>query len=166
MHHARALHPDEAELYAVLRREMLEDSPWAFCSSPGFDRGSDPAQLREQLVKPDNAIIAVGTDDGLLAAAGVHREAPPKRHHIAAIWGVYVTPSSRGQGLGRMVVSGAVEIARSWPGIEAVILTVSENAPEARQLYESLGFIPWGFEPDALRVDGRSYAETHMRLPV
>jgi RimJ/RimL family protein N-acetyltransferase len=64
------------------------------------------------------------------------------------------------------VVSAAIETARTWPRIEAVILTVSENAPAARALYESLGFIPWGFEPDALRVDGRSYAETHMRLPI
>lgn len=163
---ARALTPDAAEAFAELRREMLADAPWAFCSSPGHDRGSDPAMVRAQLIRPDNAILAVQDAGRVIAAAGLHREEPPKRHHIATIWGVYVTPGARGRGLGRSVVSAAIETARTWPRIEAVILTVSENAPAARALYESLGFIPWGFEPDALRVDGRSYAETHMRLPI
>ena len=163
---ARALTPDDAESYVALRREMLADAPWAFYASPGHDRGSDPAQVRASLEKPDHAILAVEERGELLAVAGVHREETPKRRHVATLWSVYVTPSARGRGLGRMVVSAAVETARRWPGIEVVVLTVSENAPAAQALYESLGFVAWGVEPNALRVDGRSYAETNMRLPV
>jgi len=163
---ARAIQPEDADQFAELRREALLNAPWAFYSSPGHDHGSDPAQVRAQLSLPDTAIFGVQGDGRLVACAGVHRERTPKRAHIATIWGVYVTPHARGRGLGRVVVSAAVESARAWHGISTVMLTVSESAPEARSLYESLGFAAWGFEPDALRVDGRSYGETHMRMPV
>lgn len=124
----------------------------------------------------------------LLAVAAVLREAPIKRRHIAKIWGVYVTPSARGRGLAKRVVQGAIEAARSWGDanagggqvgtrgvggmggavvrVEQVQLSVSETAPVARAVYESLGFVTWGIEPDALRVgdEGRGAAERHMVL--
>lgn len=124
----------------------------------------------------------------LVAVAAVLREAPIKRRHIAKIWGVYVTPSARGRGLAKRVVQGAIEAARSWGDanagggqvgtrgvgemggagvrVEQVQLSVSETAPVARAVYESLGFVTWGIEPDALRVVGdvRGAAERHMVL--
>lgn len=120
----------------------------------------------------------------LLAVAAVLREAPIKRRHIAKIWGVYVTPSARGRGLAKLVVQGAIDAARAWGEgdaqaggkqsvgngggvrVEQVQLSVSETAPVARAVYESLGFVTWGIEPDALRVggDGRGEAERHMVL--
>jgi L-amino acid N-acyltransferase YncA len=41
---------------------------------------------------------------------------------------------------------------------------VSENAPEAQRLYESLGFQQWGREPEATQHEGRRYDEIHMTL--
>lgn len=159
----RALSPEQAEMYVELRRQMLLDAPWAFVSSPGQDRGGDIELVRSGLTRPDYAIFVAVEQGRLLAAAGLRRDEPIKRAHLAWLWGVYVTPSARGRGLGRAVVSAAVKAAQDWPGVAAVHLTVSERATEARRLYESLGFVAWGVEPDALRVDGRSYAEAYMR---
>jgi RimJ/RimL family protein N-acetyltransferase len=165
---ARPLTPDEAHLYVAIRREMLADSPWAFGSSPSQDRRCDPDSLRASLAEPEYAILAAFTappaEPALLAVAGVIRDPALKRRHIAGIFGVYVTPTARGRGLGRDVVSAAIATARTWPGVEQVQLSVSNNAPAARALYDSLGFIPWGVEPDCLRIDGRSYSEVHMSL--
>lgn len=169
MPHPRPLIPDDAEAYSALRREMLLDSPWAFGASPEDDRPVEA--VRRGLTEPCNSILAViGENDGeagrLLAAAGVRREEKRKRRHIAYIWGVYVTPSARGRGLGRLVVGAAIDTARGWEGVSAVQLAVSENAPAARRVYESLGFRRWGYEPDALRIDGRPFGEIHMHLPL
>jgi GNAT superfamily N-acetyltransferase len=159
----RALLPAEAAAYAALRREMLAASPWSFVSGPDDDPRVHEGGAREMLEKPEHRVIGAFDEAGLVAVAGVLREPRAKRRHLALVWGVYVTARARGRGVGRAVVSGAVETARSW-GVDAVWLSVSENAPGARRLYESLGFVAWGVEPDALRTGGKSYAEVHMRL--
>lgn len=166
------LAPADADRYVVLRREMLIDTPHAFGSSPEDDRFRTTDQALASLADPHNAIFAVqasGQGSGLVAAAGVIRETRAKRRHIASIWGVYVAPMARGRGLGRAVVRAAVSHARTWEGVSAVQLCVSEGASPhqrspARRLYDSLGFLEWGREPEALRVDGRGYAEIHMSL--
>lgn len=166
----RRLDPDDTEMFAVFRREMLLNSPWAFGSSPEDDRFRDLEALRAGLASGDTTIFAArDAENGrILATAGLVRDSKIKRSHIAMIWGVYVTPAARGRGLGRSVVSAAIDAARQWnqPPIAMIVLTVSQNAPEARRLYESLGFIAWGVEPDALRVAGVSYSETYMHLRI
>ncbi|MGH7243870.1 MAG: GNAT family N-acetyltransferase [Phycisphaerales bacterium] len=150
--------------YVALRREMLADSPWSFLASPEQDRGCDVEKVRASLGRVDAAIIGVRENGILLAVAGATREEALKRRHIAVIWGVYVTPVARGRGLARAVVARAIEVARQWPGIGAIQLAVNANAPKARKLYESLGFKEWGYEPDAVRIDGTSYGEHHMAI--
>jgi RimJ/RimL family protein N-acetyltransferase len=77
---------------------------------------------------------------------------------------VFVEPAYRGNGLGRAVVTAAIDLARSWPGVDYVDLGASERAPEAQCLYENLGFRAWGREPEATEIGGRRYDEIHMTL--
>lgn len=167
---ARSLTPDDAAAYVALRREMLLDAPWAFLADPDTDRGSDVEGVRASLARSDYGIAGVFDDGGrLVAAAGVVRESMRKRRHVAVVWGVYASPSARGRGAGRAVVSHALTIARHFaPPVTWAQLSVSARSPEAQALYASLGFVAWGREPDALRVDeaeGEAGAdEVHMAL--
>lgn len=174
------LTPANAARYARLRLRMLTAAPWAFAASPEDDVALSLTRLTELLAEEQNAIFAIEAADALsekpsdalespdrpelIAAAGVFRMKNPKFAHRAKIWGVFVEPAYRGKGLGRAVVSAAVELARTWPGVDYIDLGVSENAPEARRLYESLGFEVWGREPEATDVAGRRYDELHMTL--
>ncbi len=165
----RLLTPADAHAYAAIRRESLIDSPWAFGRSPTDDPGSDPEIVAARLHDPEN--LTVGSFDdasprALLAIASIFRSPIHKARHRATIVAVYVTPSARGRGLGRAVVQGCIDAARSWLGVEVVGLAVSENAPAALKLYTSLGFIVWGREPDALRTGGCSYDEFYLQLRI
>ncbi len=160
----RRLTGDDVAAYITLRAEMLLDAPWAFLASPGQDRGSDPQGMQASLARSDFAVVGAFDGDHLVGAAGVVRESAIKRRHIATIWGVYVTPAARGMSIGRGVVAGAIAVARAWDGIHGLRLSVSERSVEARRVYESLGFIAWGTEPDAVRIDGEPHAEIHMAL--
>ncbi|MCC6426486.1 MAG: GNAT family N-acetyltransferase [Phycisphaerales bacterium] len=122
--------------------------------------------LRVSMARPESAIAAVVEGDRVLAAAGVVREQKVKRRHVAMIWGVYVTPSARSRGLGRAVMLAGIEAARGWGGVGTIELSVSESSPAAQRLYDSVGFVAWGREPEALRVDGRSFAEIHMQMGI
>jgi len=143
---------------------MLEDAPWAFSADPESDSASDAARVAEQLAKEDDAILGVDDGKDLVAVLGVARRRGAKFAHRALVWSVFVEPAHRGRGLGAALLSRAIELARTWPGIEFVDLAVSEGSPAARHLYERFGFVVWGREPEATEVGGRRYDEHHMTL--
>ncbi len=164
----RRIVPDDYEDYVALRREMLLDTPWAFGASPGMDVGSDVGQLAERLGQPQNVVLGAFSTDGLLSVAGLVRGNRPKTRHRADVWGVYTRPTARRRGLSRAVLEEAIALARSWSTADDPVvrigLSVSSHSPAARRLYESLGFVVWGTEPDALRVDGELFDEIHLAL--
>lgn len=147
---------------------MLNESPWAFGSSPSEDRGLDPAGVQRSLAEEGYALVGVldrsEVRARLLAVAGIRREDRLKRRHAATMFSVYTTPSARGRGFGRLVVAEGVRVAREWPGVRQVELCVSARAAAALSLYGSLGFRAWGVQPAALTVDGEEIDETHMTL--
>ena len=49
-------------------------------------------------------------------------------------------------------------------GIQHVLLSVATTQNAARRLYASADFQAFGFEPQALQVDGRFIDEEHMLL--
>lgn len=164
---AHLLTPDRAEAYARLRSAMLVDVPHAFGSSPGEGKGERADEVVKYLSDPNNAIAVVDHPEAegeFAAAAGIMRVPNAKMRHRAGIWGVYCVPELRGHGLGRAVLLRVVEQARAWDGVETIGLSVSARSPEAIGLYESLGFVRWGTEPDAMRIDGESFDEVFLTL--
>lgn len=174
------LKPSDAERYARLRLRMLIAMPWAFDASPQDDKALDRTWLAGMLAEEHSAIFAIqapgppGLDwvglkeasdaPELIAAASITRAKQPQFAHRARIWGVFVEPPQRGKGMGRALLGAAIELAQSWEGVDFVDLSVSENAPEAQRLYESLGFEQWGREPEATEYEGRRYDEIYMTL--
>jgi RimJ/RimL family protein N-acetyltransferase len=170
----------DAADFVELRLRMLEEAPWAFAASPANDRASDPEHLSHALSKEAFAIFAVEAEvrrtraaaaretapfrRRLAAAAGLFRQETEKFVHRARLWGVFVEPAYRGRGLGRIVVAAAIDLARTWEGVDYIDLGVSENSTAALRLYESLGFRQWGREPETLQHDGRRYDEIYMSL--
>jgi ribosomal protein S18 acetylase RimI-like enzyme len=159
----RQLALPDLEDYIRLRREALAQEPLAFGSSPADDRAESASVLREILASRDEAIFGAFVPH-LVGAAGIYRESGEKSRHKVNIWGVYVTPAHRRRGIGRALVEAALTFARSLEGARQVQLCVTEHAKGARTLYQQLGFLTWGIEPDALRVGEMSVAEHHMVL--
>ncbi|MEQ9206276.1 MAG: GNAT family protein [Phycisphaerales bacterium] len=163
----RVMTRDDVEHYAAIRREMLQDSPWSFVSSPEDDVASSAEAVLAWFGEDDSEVVLVEDPDDasrIVSVVGVRRERKAKYRHRATIWGVYTTPRMRGRGLARLAMNRAMEIARSWDGVDVLQLGVSSNAPAAKGLYESMGFVEWGVEPDCVRVDGAAYDEHHMSM--
>jgi RimJ/RimL family protein N-acetyltransferase len=159
----RRLTEVDVPAYLALRREMLADAPWAFASSPEDDHALAPDNLARAVASADQAIVGAFGDAGaLVGAAGLYRDPHRKMAHRARIWGVYITPSARGRGLGASLMTATLDVARPWPGVTSAGLSVSERAVAAIRLYQRLGFRQWGLEPGALVWEGRAYDEIHM----
>ena len=160
----RALHDGDADAYVALRREALGDAPLAFAASAADDVASSAEAVREQLRRAPDAVILGAFQPDLIGAVGVFRDRHLKASHKVHVWGMYVMPSHRRQGIATELLRAALDHARTLPGAEWVHLSVSDAAPEARRLYEREGFTVWGTEPDALRHDCQTVVEHHMAL--
>jgi GNAT superfamily N-acetyltransferase len=158
----------DADAFVGLRREALLDSPLSFTSSPEDARSIDAEGFRAQVRGAPQSVVLgafADADEGdLVAMVGIHRDPHAKVAHKAHVWGMYVTPAWRGRGLGRQLLDAAIEHARTLDGVAWIMLGVAREAPAARSLYESAGFVAWGEEADAVRHQGAVTSVVHMAL--
>jgi ribosomal protein S18 acetylase RimI-like enzyme len=160
----RPLAPSDAPVYRTLRLRALREHAQAFTSDHDEDEKL-PLSASEKRLQPGDGKRFWGAFDGaaLRGMVGLEREARSKTRHKAKVVGMYVAPEVAGQGVGRALLDRLVAEARA-SGVELLVLTVTDGNQAATTLYERAGFHSFGVEPDAIRVDGRSFGKRHMVL--
>jgi ribosomal protein S18 acetylase RimI-like enzyme len=156
----RRLGAADAAAYRALRLAGLAESPEAFGSDVATESAAPVETFAERLA--GGYVAGAFADGQLVAVAGFRPLEREKTRHRGDLWGVYVAPEARGAGLGRRVVEYALAHARGR--VEQVHLAVTAGNAAAVALYEHLGFVRYGTEPRALRVNGRDLDEHLMVL--
>lgn len=161
----RRLTPGDAASFQSLRLNALIEAPASFASSYEEEKDLDLAIIEARLaVAPEHGVFGALAGEELVGVVGLLRETKRKRSHKAFAWGMYVVPGQRASGIGRMLMQEAIDLARAMPGVSQVNLAVTASNERAIRLYRSLGFEPFGQEPNALLADGRLHDELHMCL--
>lgn len=80
--------------------------------------------------------------DGAIAGYGILSIAAGEAH----ILNLCIGPAWRGQGLGRRLLMRLIDVIR-WSGAERVFLEVRPSNPNAKTLYETIGFTEIGRRP-------------------
>jgi RimJ/RimL family protein N-acetyltransferase len=159
----RALGATDVEAYRDLRLTALASSPEAFGSSHEEEAQLSLDNFRARLAAagPD-VIFGAFAQDLLVGMAGFVAMRQLKKQHRGVLWGVFLQPRWRGRGLGDRLVARVVEHAAEHVQIlQASVVTANQKA---RQIYARLGFVPYGIERQALRIDGRFYDEELLAL--
>jgi ribosomal protein S18 acetylase RimI-like enzyme len=120
--------------------------------------------IEARIQRTDTQIVFgafIGTK--LVGIAGLRREPLEQVKHKAALWGVFISPDRRREGLARTLFSRVLSFARD-AGVLQIHLCVNTENVRARSLYRSLGFESFGVEPRAMRVGDRFFDEEHMVL--
>lgn len=154
---------------ALLRLQATLDRESRFMLLEPEERATDPRELRERLTKrrrhpgadPSYTFVAA---DGDLLAGYVDVTVPPyvrarRTGHIV----MGVRSAYAGQGLGRALITAAVEHARARD-MRRLELTVMTHNRTALNLYVSCGFLVEGLRRASVRVEGKEVEEYYMGL--
>jgi ribosomal protein S18 acetylase RimI-like enzyme len=90
----------------------------------------------------------------------------PKMRHKGHVWGMYVAPEARGQGLGRLILDAIIQRASVLPDLEEIVLAVTVSNDAARAIYIRAGFVPYCVDPRLLKINGRYYDVEWLALRV
>jgi RimJ/RimL family protein N-acetyltransferase len=164
----RRLAASDAEAMYRLRLHALESEPQSFRESHEELRKVSVADYAERLgsATDDNFVLGAFEGPELIGMVGFYREHTLKCRHKGWIWGMFVDQPHRGKGIGRTLLTAALERARQLPQLTQIRLTVSVTQDAARKLYASSGFRLFAVEPQAMQVNGAFVDEEHMFLPL
>jgi RimJ/RimL family protein N-acetyltransferase len=154
----------DAAAFKGLRIVAMQESPRSFSSSVLEEEECSVESIQTMLSSSRRFQVGVFDNSRLVAIAGLVHQTRLKTQHKADIFGVYVLPEFRGQGWSRRMMQTIIEHAKQQAGLEVLLLTVTEGNITAHRLYSSLGFLEYGIEPDAMRVDGQPIGEILMQL--
>jgi len=152
---------DRWQEYRELRLKALMDNPLAFDSSPKEEGQLSDEEWKEKLHEPNDFKVFVEDNGRLVAKMEVEWNMREKVRHIAEVYGVYIDPTYRGQGLGKMLMDEIERLAKDH-GIEKLWLDVVVTQEPAKKLYRKLGFREIGRTEKSIKVDGKYYDKLLM----
>ncbi len=106
------------------------------------------AQRRfEDVINDPNCDVLAAVDGEKVIACGMvfYIHVPVRGRSFALIEGLVVDENTRGQGIGTLMLTEFVNLARKRDCYK-VIFTSGFDRQEAHALYEKLGFKKWGYE--------------------
>jgi ribosomal protein S18 acetylase RimI-like enzyme len=156
----RRLRSDDAASFRAIRLEALKANPELLRSTFELEDKLDVAWFAGRL--EDAHIVGAFRDGELVGTAGFSIQQGPPNAHKGRVFGMYVRPSSRNLGVGRLLLSAVLDVARE--NVELIQLSVVRENRPARRLYESVGFLEFGVETKASKYDDQCYDEALMAL--
>ncbi len=161
----RRLTSEDAVSYRALRLRSLQENPEAFLVTYDSEV-SKPIEEIQHKLQPSSNRFTLGCFDKqeLVGMVTFVREQHLKTIHKGNIYAMYVSPSCRGQNIGKALMKELVQRASTLEGLEQIGLTVISENRAAKQLYISLGFTVCGLEKNALKYEGQYWDEERMVL--
>lgn len=162
----RVLSEADAKSYQALRLRALQTDPDSFGSTYEREVHFTIEQVEERVRQAEDRYVlgAFHEDGSLVGIVRFMRESDLKSKHKGTIYGMYIAPEVRGQGVGKALMVETIALAKNSDGVEQIHLQVVSKNETAKKLYKSLGFETYGIEPKALKDNEQYYDEELMVL--
>lgn len=147
----RRLDAGEAQTFRTLRLEALKKEPRSYTSSYADESIQNLEWFRQELIE---SYIFVAEVDGVpQGIAALTRKTASTRRHVGAVWAVYVRREARNAGAASNMIKAIIDCARTL-GLEQLELTVSAGNNSAASVYIRHGFLQYGLQPRAAKING------------
>jgi len=162
----RVLNEDDAQIYQALRLRALQTDPESFGSTYEREIQFTIEMIKERFCQAEDRYVlgAFQEDGSLVGIVQFMRDTDLKSKHKGNIYGMYVAPEVRGQGVGKALMRNILIRVKDFKGVEQILLQVVSTNESAKKLYKSLGFETYGVEPRALQHKGKYFDEELMIL--
>lgn len=150
----RRLAPADASDYRAIRLAALQGDAAAFGSTYEAEVARPLSHFAERLTGA--VVYGAYADERIVGMAGFKRHEGARERHKAFVWGAYVRPELRRQGLAQALMRAVLQEASTI--VEQLTLCVVKDNAAALALYRGLGFEVYGTEPRALKSSD-SYAD-------
>jgi ribosomal protein S18 acetylase RimI-like enzyme len=169
MYTLRQLTVHDRAHFRQLRFLALTVNPDDFVMTAAEEQLVPRLSIEAALEEPDPSNFFLGAfpdgKDVPIGIAGLITSSLRKARHCGHVRSVFVHPGHRRKGVARMLVARIVQKAAE-AGLVALRLEVVASNAGAVGLYESLGFVPYGREPGAYKLDDRSWDVLLMTHPL
>jgi ribosomal protein S18 acetylase RimI-like enzyme len=160
----RPLAAADAAAFRQIRLQAISDSPSAVWPTYEEEAKRTVEETEARILQTAvQVVFGAFIGSTLVGIAGLRREPLEQVKHKAVLWGVFISPGRRREGVARKLFSSVLSFARD-EGVLQIQLCVNTENDRARGLYRSLGFKPFGLEPRAIRIGDRYFDEEHMVL--
>jgi ribosomal protein S18 acetylase RimI-like enzyme len=151
----RALEEADALAFQALRRRVAEESTIGLGLAFEEELARPLEEFASQLAAPPpSLVLGAFENDLLVATAGLARPTTrPSGAHKAVLWGVLTAPTHRRRSLARTLSTKAIAHAFATDA-RAIYLYVYLPNDAAVNLYESMGFVKTGTEPEVVNLAG------------
>ena len=127
------LEPADADVSLELQRAFFADIASRY---PGWDPGRSQSAAPSELAPPRGAWVVASVDRRPVGCGGLKALGSD----TAEIRRVFIDPSARGHGIGRMLLQ-ELELHARRLGYWRVRLTTGDRQPEALELFRSAGYL-------------------------
>lgn len=134
----RVISGDDWAAFREIRLRALADSPDSFGVTLAEAEANPATVWRDRAEGPGPVVLAF-RGERPVAMGGLHL---PRGTSDAFVWGMWVEPESRGQGLGGRILQELCDTARRERRALSLHVTVGNDG--ARRLYEAHGFVATG----------------------
>lgn len=153
----RVIGADDWERFRTLRLRALADSPDSFGATLADASAQRPSVWRDRATSGGPVVLACA-ERRAIGMGGLHL---PAASEDAFVWGMWVEPAARGQGVAARILRLLLDHADQEG--RPVTLHVTHGNDTARRLYERHGFVATG-EVQPLR-EGSPVRIATMRKP-
>ena len=164
----RALEDVDFQLFLDIQSDALRNAPEVFGSDYEWFEAlsilSKEQRFEKYMMFPYKYLLGAFTVEGVLVGMiGFSNDRNrSKIRHKAQIWGLYVLPENRGSGIACALVRSVVETAQEI-GVELIQLSVSTRNTESYALYLRSGFVVYGTEVRAMKVQS-DYIDEYLMV--
>jgi len=164
------LTPKDYEHFYAIRLASLEDCPEEFATDADAWKNAPRETINKLLItsaeRKDAPILGVWNDGQLIGLVGINHDLRPSVKHKATLWGMYVLPNYRRQGIGRALLDEMIKTARETPDLRLIRAVVTVTSKEALSLLNNFGFKTFGQEPEAKQLNDQYYDQVYLWYPL